>query len=148
MAKPNQTIETNTPVEDFLNTISDPAKRADSFRILELLEKHTGYPPKMWGPAIIGFGSYHYTYASGREGDAPLAGFSPRKEAITIYLESEFDGKEEMLAKLGKHKSSKVCVYIKKLDDIDQDVLKKMVTASMKHTQKQYPDKKDITCMK
>ncbi len=141
MSKQNQTVETNASVEDFLNTIPDPAKRADSFRIVELLKKLTGFKAKMWGPAIIGFGSYHYTYASGREGDAPLAGFSPRKDSITIYVESEFEGKEVMLSKLGKHTSSKVCIYIKKLDDIDQLVLKKMVLASMKHTQIKYPDK-------
>ena len=142
MPKPNQTVETNASVEDFLNTIPDQGKRADSFRIVELMKLQTGFQPKMWGPAIIGFGSYHYTYESGREGDAPLAGFSPRKDAITIYCESEFDGKQEMLSKLGKHKASKVCIYVKKLDDIDQDVLKKIITASLKHTQNRYPDKK------
>ena len=139
MAKTNQTVETNASVEDFINTVADSVKRADSFRIVELIKTHTGLKPKMWGPAIIGFGTYHYIYESGREGDAPLAGFSPRKEAITLYFSAEFEGREGLLKKLGKHKASKVCVYIKKLNDIDQEVLKKMITASMKHTQKQYP---------
>ncbi len=142
MSKQNQTVETKASVEEFINTVPDPAKRADSFRIVELIKKHTGLQAKMWGPAIIGFGTYHYTYESGREGDAPLTGFSPRKDAITLYFASEFEGKEELLSKLGKHKSSKVCVYIKKLDDIDHKVFKKMITASMNHIQKLYPTKK------
>ena len=135
MAKQNQTVETTASVEDFLNSVTDPVKRADSFRIMELISKHTGFQPKMWGPAIIGFGSYHYNYASGREGDAPLAGFSPRKDSITVYMAVDFENRKELLQKLGKHKSSKVCIYIKKLDDVDPDVLMKIVTASMKRVQ-------------
>lgn len=138
MAK-NQTVETENSVTDFINTLPDEARRKDSFLIIDLYKKQTGFEPKMWGPAIVGFGSYHYKYESGREGDAPLAGFSPRKDAFALYFSSSFEGREELLQKLGKHKTAKVCVYIKKLQDIDTAVLKKMITLSIKHIKARYP---------
>lgn len=88
----------------------------------------------MYGPTIIGFGNYHYRYESGREGDAPLAAFSPRKDSTVVYIESEFKGRQELLHKLGPHTTGKVCVYIKKLDDVDEDVIRKLVSASVKRT--------------
>ena len=101
------------------------------------MKKASGFEPKMWGSAIIGFGSYHYKYESGREGDAPLVGFSPRKSEFALYI-ANFDGKEELLKKFGKHKTAKSCVYIKKLEDIDVEVLKKMTAGSIKHYQAKY----------
>ena len=107
--------------------------------IIKLMQKQTGLKPKMWGPAIVGFGSYHYKYDSGREGDAPLVAFSPRANAITLYLSSAFDNREELLQKFGKHKTGKGCIYIKKLGDVDQEILKVMVTNSFEHAKKKYP---------
>jgi hypothetical protein len=124
---------------DFINALKDETKRDDSMELVKLMSEITGEEPYMYGSSIVGFGNYHYKYASGHEGDAPLAGFSPRKDALTIYMASEFNGRDEMLAKLGKHKNSKGCIYVKKLEDIDRKVLKKIITASMKHTQKQFP---------
>jgi len=138
MAK-NKTTETTNSVTDFINTIADETKRNDCFRIIELMQKQTGFEPKMWGTAIVGFGSYHYKYESGREGDAPLAGFSPRANAITLYLSSNFNTREELLKKFGKHKTGKGCIYIKKLEDINTSILKKMITDAVQHTRKKYP---------
>jgi hypothetical protein len=132
MAK-NKTTETESSVSDFINTIADETKRNDSFRLVELMEGITGYPVKMWGAAIIGFGSGHYKYASGHEGDVPLAAFSPRKAAISLYLSQNFPGRAELLSKFGKHKTGKGCIYVNKLADIDMDVLKQMITVSVDH---------------
>lgn len=136
MAK-NKTAPTVRSVEDFIADIDDEVKRDDSYELIKIFKSVTGEPAKMWGPSIIGFGSYHYKYESGHEGDAPLAAFSPRKSAIVLYI-LNFDGKEELMKKVGKHKPSKGCVYIKKIADVDVAVLKKMITASVKYTQKKY----------
>ena len=119
-------------VTDFLNKIEDKEKRADSFEILKLMKQVTKLEPKMWGSSIIGFGSYHYKYASGREGDWMLTGFSPRKQNLTIYIMSGFDRYDELLKKLGKHSIGKGCLYIKRLSDVDKKVLKKLITQSVK----------------
>ena len=140
MAK-NKTMETQNSVIDFINTVEDPTKRNDSFELVKLMQEQTGYEPKMWGPGIIGFGSYHYKYASGHEGDAPLVGFSPRKDAISLYLYPSFEDKEELLLKFGKHKAGKGCIYIKKIADIDVEVLKKMISYSVENLNKLYPSK-------
>jgi hypothetical protein len=138
MAK-NKTTETESSVIDFINTtVEDETKRNDAFELIKIMQQQTGFEAKMWGPSIIGFGSYHYKYASGHEGDAPLAGFSPRKAAISLYL-SLPDNKEELLSKFGKHKAAKGCVYIKKLADIDVEILKKMVSGSAEYLQNLYP---------
>ena len=134
----DKTTENAGSVADFLNGIADEGKRADCFKIVELIEEHTGFPAKMWGPAIVGFSSYHYKYESGREGDAPLFGFSPRANAISLYLSSSFPGRKELLTKFGKHTVAKACVYIKKLADIDTDILKAMASASMKYISEKY----------
>ncbi|NEU08183.1 DUF1801 domain-containing protein [Flavihumibacter sp. R14] len=136
----NKTVETDASVTDFINTIASDTKRNDCFRLVEEFEAATGFTAKMWGPAIIGFGTYHYRYESGREGDSPLAGFSPRKDSIVLYFASSFPGREDFLNKLGKPKTGKVCVYIKKLEDIDTDVLKEMIRASVTQVRSQYPD--------
>jgi len=134
----NKTTETENSVTDFIDQVADETKRKDSFEIIKIMEEATGLPAKMWGPAIVGFGSYHYKYESGREGDAPLVGFSPRKDAISLYF-SDFEQRENLLAKFGKHKSAKACVYIKKLVDVDVKVLKEMIKKSVKHITAKYP---------
>ncbi|HTH57155.1 MAG TPA: DUF1801 domain-containing protein [Cyclobacteriaceae bacterium] len=136
MAK-NKTTATVKSVDRFISTLDDETKRDDTYELIKIYKSVTGEDAKMWGPSIIGFGSYHYKYESGHEGDMCLAGFSPRKSAFALYI-MNFDGKEALLKKLGKHKPSKGCVYIKKLADIDTAVLKKMIEASVKHTKKKY----------
>ena len=137
MAK-NKTIETKTSVAGFLKAIKDEKKRKDFSAIIDVISEHTGLEPKMWGTSIVGFGSYHYKYESGREGDAPLAGIASRANAITFYLGSDFDKREELLSKFGKHKIGGGCIHIQKLDDIDAGILIKMVKNSIKHRQKQH----------
>jgi hypothetical protein len=133
-----KTVETTNSVTDFLNLVADETKRKDCFTIVDIMTKQSGFPAKMWGPAIVGFGTYHYKYDSGREGDAPIVAFSPRKTEISLYLSSDFDNREEWLAKFGKHKSAKACIYIKKLADIDLKVLEKMIALSVKHVKKMH----------
>ncbi|MBF4518242.1 DUF1801 domain-containing protein [Flavobacterium sp. ANB] len=135
----NKTKETESSVTDFINTVEDETKRNDAFELVKIMQKQTGFEPKMWGPNIIGFGSYHYKYASGHEGDAPLAAFSPRKDAISLYLYTSFENKEELLSNFGKHKAAKACIYVKKITDIDVEILKTMISASVKELQKLYP---------
>ena len=125
-------------VEDFLNTVEDKQKRADSFALLKMMGEISGEPAKMWGKDIVGFGTYHYVYASGREGDWMLSGFSPRKASLSIYLMAGFDQLGDELNALGKHKSSKGCLYVKKLSDIDEKVLRKMIKKSIGIMQKRY----------
>ena len=134
----NKTTETNDSVAQYLNAITDSERRKDCFTIAEIMKKQSGFEPKMWGPSIVGFGSYHYIYESGREGDAPLVAFSPRKAEISLYLSSGFEHREELLNKFGKHKSAKACIYIKKLSDVDEEVLNKMVKNSIKHVKNLY----------
>ena len=138
MAK-NKTTETDSSVTAFIDTVENQTKRDDSHKLIEIFKSLTGWEPKMWGPSIIGFGTYHYKYASGQEGDAPLAGFSPRKDALVLYFDCEYEKRDELMEKLGKYKSSKSCVYVKKLDDIDISVLKEMIVNSIKRTEKLYP---------
>ena len=137
MAK-NKTTQTERSVTGFISSIEDETKRDDSYSLIKLMQAQTGFEPKMWGPSIIGFGSYHYKYASGHEGDAPLVGFSPRKDAISLYL-FNFNGKDELLKKFGKHKAAKACIYVKKLADIDSKVLKTMITNSVEYIRNIYP---------
>ncbi len=135
-----KTTETDKDVIAFIEKVENQVKREDSFELLSLFSKATGFEPKMWGPTIIGFGTYHYKYASGHEGDAPLAAFSPRKDSIVFYFEPEFSTREALLAKLGKHKLGKSCVYVKKLADIDLKIAETMITDSIAHTKSVYPD--------
>ena len=134
----NKTTENELSVPDFLNTIPDENKRADCFNLSDNLSLTTGFKAKMWGNAIVGFGSYHYKYESGREGDAPLVGFSPRKDAIALYLSSQFKDREELLAKFGKHKTAKACIYLKKMSDIDVAILKEMTINSVERIKSLY----------
>jgi len=130
-----KTKANNASVIDFLNKIEDERKREESFQLLDFFAELTSEAPKMWGGSIIGFGSYHYKYASGQEGDWMKLGFSPRKQKISIYIMSGFDKLEDYLSNLGKYKTGKGCLYINKLTDIDLEVLGKMVLKSLDHLQ-------------
>jgi hypothetical protein len=123
----NKTKLTEASVAQFIDGIADDGRRADAVALAELMRGATGEPPAMWGGSIIGFGSYHYKYESGREGDMPVVGFAPRKAATVLYGLMGFRGAEAMLPKLGKHTTGKGCVYVKRLADLDHKVLKSMV---------------------
>lgn len=127
----NKTKPTKASVPAFIDALADKNKSADAKALVKLMQRATGEKPRMWGPTIVGFGSYHYTYESGREGDMPLAGFSPRKAAIVLYIMTGFSGSEGLLAKLGKHTTGKVCLYVKRLSDVDQSVLEELVVKSV-----------------
>jgi len=129
-----QTKKTDASVEDFLNAVEDERKRADAFAVAEMMRKATKAEPKMWGPAIVGFGSSTYKYPGGREMDWMQIAFSPRKAGLTIYLERPFDVYAELFGKLGKHTTSESCLYIKRLSDVDRKVLKELIAASLKRT--------------
>ncbi|MCY1516716.1 hypothetical protein D9M68_513650 [compost metagenome] len=138
MAK-NKTAETEVNVNDFIHTFADTDQKVkDSFELIALMSKVSGYEPKMWGPSIIGFGSYHYKYTSGHEGDAPLLGFSPRKAAISLYVHSGIKEQEPYLERLGKYKIAKACIYIKKLSDINQDALIELMKSSVNYITSKY----------
>jgi hypothetical protein len=132
----NKTKQTTASPEKYFAAIKDEQRRNDCERLSALMRKATKQPPAMWGPSIVGFGSYHYKYDSGREGDMCAVGFSSRKEAVVLYVGSEFSGAASMLTKLGKHKAGKGCLYIKKLDDVDTTVLEKLIAAAYKHRMK------------
>jgi hypothetical protein len=125
-----QTKVNDASVEKFLSKIEDEQKRKDCFEIVKIMKQVTKKKPKMWGPAIIGFGSLHYKYESGREGDMPQIGFSPRKQNITLYIGVGDDSDNPLLRKLGKYRTSKVCLYIKKLADVDRNVLQELIADS------------------
>lgn len=125
----NKTKATRASVSAFIGAIPDDTKRADAKTLVKLMQAATGEKPKMWGPSIIGFGTHHYVYASGHEGDMPLIGFSPRKPALVLYL-TPFKGSDALLAKLGKHTSGKGCLYIKRLADVNPTVLKQLIEKS------------------
>ena len=133
----NKTTLTEASVEEYIANITDEGRRADCRQLAKLMSAVTRQPPRMWGPAIVGFGQYHYKYDSGREGDMCLAGFSSRKADLTIYVYTE--GQQGLLAKLGKHKSSKACLYVKRLSDVDPAVLKKVIAASVAEIRRRYP---------
>ena len=129
-----KTIPTGEDVEQYLNAFPDAKKRQDGLALLDLMREATGMEAKMWRGGIIGFGDVHYKYASGHEGDTGIVGFAARKTNLTVYLLSGFDGQEALLAKLGKHKIGKACLYIKRLDDISLPVLEELVRNTVKRT--------------
>ena len=122
----------------FIDKVKSDVKRRDSHELIAMMQDVTGAPPKMWGSSIVGFGSYHYAYASGREGDICLTGFSPRSGSLVVYLGPGIDN-EKLMAKLGKHKAGKGCLYINKLDDVDRKVLRKLIEYSVKTLRKRHP---------
>jgi hypothetical protein len=127
----NKTKPTEVSVAAYIEAITDETKRAEAKALVKLMQKASGEKPKMWGPSIVGFGSYHYKYDSGREGDMPVIAFSPRKAANVLYGLIGFSGAEAVLAKLGKHTTGKGCLYIKKLSDVDQKVLETLMVKSL-----------------
>ena len=131
-----KTRPTGRDVEAFLDAVPDAGRRQDCYAIVELMTKATGSEPRMWGPSIVGFGSYHYRYASGREGDWMLTGFSPRKQNLTLYIMTGFDRAGDLLARLGKHSTAKSCLYIKRLADVDLATLAALVEESVRHLRK------------
>jgi len=136
MAEQIQTVPTKASVTAFLAKVDDPRKRVDSQEIAAMMQEATGERPVMWGPAIVGFGSTHYKYASGREGDMPIIGFSPRKQSLTLYVHRDFEGCEALLRKLGRCTTSVACLYIKRLDDVDRPTLKKLFRESVRAVRK------------
>ncbi|MEU0156615.1 DUF1801 domain-containing protein [Micromonospora fulviviridis] len=135
MATPKQpvTVPTDASVDDFLAAVPDDRRRADAQRLCALLGDITGEPPVMWGPSIVGFGSYRYTYENGRTGDWPLVGFSPRKQQLVVYLVGGFEERyPSVLARLGPHKTGKGCLYLKRLDDIDESALRELVDRTVR----------------
>ena len=131
----NKTTPTDQKVEHFLNTVADEQRRQDSFTLLKLMKQVTGMEPRMWGSSIVGFGSYHYTYASGREGDTILVGFSPRKQSLTIYNMGGLDQHDDVLTRLGKYTLGGGCLYIKRLDEIDLPTLQILIVESFQRMQ-------------
>jgi Domain of unknown function (DU1801) len=134
-----KTRQTELSVDAYLDTITDQARRQDCAELITLMRDVTTCEPKMWGTSIVGFGAYHYKYASGHEGDACLTGFSSRKGDISIYLVCGVDGHEALLAKLGKHKMAKACLYVRRLSDVDLSVLEQLLSRSVAEVQRRYP---------
>jgi hypothetical protein len=126
-----KTVPTDASVDAFLSAVPDATRRADCFALVELMRQLTGCEPKLWGPSIVGFGEYHYKYASGREGDWFVTGFSPRKGDLTLYIPGGFERHPELMAKLGKFKTGKACLYVKKLSDVDRKVLTRLLRTSL-----------------
>jgi Domain of unknown function (DU1801) len=137
-----KTKRNDASVDDFLNAIKDEEVRKDCRAIADIMQKATKAKPQMWGSSIVGFGSFHYKYASGREGDWMLAAFSPRKQNITLYIWPGFEGYGELMAQLGKHSCGKACIYIKRLSDVHLPTLKKLINGSVKHMLKTNPPEK------
>lgn len=139
MAKKNKTTVTDVNVSDFIHSyVENEQKKKDSFQLIELMKAWTGFEPKMWGPTMIGFGKYHYKYASGHEGDAFIIGFSPRKTAFSLYVYSPTEENKKLLEDLGKFKMGKACIYVKKLSDINLDVLEKLSKNSIAFVNEKY----------
>lgn len=138
MAK-NKTTVNEVSVSDFIESfVESEQKKKDAYYLIELMEKISGYQPKMWGPSIIGFGRYHYKYASGHEGDAPLIGFSPRKSSLSLYVYTGMDEHRDLLEGLGKFKMGKVCIYANKMSDINEDVLVNLIKETLAYMKQNY----------
>jgi hypothetical protein len=134
----NKTKPTKASVSSFLDSIDDPQKKADARKVAAIMRRVTGKRARMWGSSIVGYGEYHYKYASGREGDWALTGFSPRKQNLAIYIMPGFDEFPELMGRLGKYKTGKSCLYLNKLDDVDPDVLENLIGESIKVMRKRY----------
>lgn len=134
----NKTQATGASVTAFINAIEDRQKRADARKVAAMMRKATGKRAKMWGPSIVGYGTYHYKYATGREGDFLMTGFSPRKQALTVYVIPGFEHFETLMKKLGKYKTGKSCLYIKRLSDVDEKILEQLIKRSVKYMREHY----------
>lgn len=135
----NKTKPTAVSVDDFLDAVPDPQRRADGKALRALMERLSGEPARMWGPSIVGFGSCHYKYESGREGDMPRIGFSPRDRELVLYLMGGFPRHQALMARLGKHRTGKSCLYVKRLADVDESVLEELVAEALVHMREKYP---------
>jgi len=136
----NKTQATETSVEDYIAQLEHPKRRRDSYTLIEIMKRLTGEEPKLWGPSIIGFGQYHYKYDSGREGDFMRTGFAPRKANMVIYIMPGYRDYGEQLARMGKHKIGKSCLYLTDLEKIDINVLEEIIADSLKYMREKYPD--------
>ena len=134
----NKTKPTKASVTDFVNSIESPERRSDVRKVAAMMRRATGKRAKMWGSSIVGYDEYHYKYASGREGDFMITGYSPRKQALTVYIMPGFDGFKSEMSKLGKYKTGRSCLYIKRLSDVDEKVLERLITKSVKVMRKKY----------
>ena len=134
-----KTRKNDSKVIDFINGVEDKQKRRDCHEVIQIMKEVTGKEPEMWGNSIVGFGSYHYKYESGREGDWFLTGFSPRKEILSLYIMAGFSQYESLLTDLGKHKTGKSCLYIKRLQDVNLNILREMISSSVQMIEKKYP---------
>lgn len=137
-----KTVVNKGSVRKFLKGVENPTRKADALRMLSIMEEISGEKARMWGESLVGFGSYHYVYASGREGDWPLTGFSPRKQSLTIYIMDGFSDYGAFLEKLGRVKTAKSCLYIPKLGDVDEKVLRRLIRKSLSTMKKRYPQAK------
>lgn len=133
-----KTVKTKASVAAFLKSVENPKRREDAKTIKKLMDKITGWKAKMWGPSIVGYGQYHYKYDSGREGDFMVTGFSPRKQALTVYIMPGFSNYDDLMAKLGKYKTGRSCLYINKLEDVDMKVLETLIRKSIAYMKKKY----------
>ena len=137
-----KTKPTKVSVERHIATLANQEQRTDAQRLVALMRKVTKQEPTMWGPTIVGFGSYHYKYATGHEGDSALTGFAARGRELVVYIAESFEGRDDLLARLGEHRTGKVCVYIKHLASVDLKVLEMLVARSIADTKRRYPDPK------
>lgn len=137
-----KTKPTGVDVEGFLNAVKDPRRKKDAFTVLEVMRAVTREAPVMWGSSIVGFGSYHYVYASGHEGDSCLVGFSPRKDSLVLYMMGDYENRDALVKKLGKCKAGKGCIYVKSMDDIHVPTLRLMIKASVRYLKTLYPPKR------
>ncbi len=135
-----KTKPTGVAVDSFLDAVANPVRREDGKKVRAMMERLSGEPARMWGPSIVGFGSYHYRYDSGHEGDMARIGFSPRKAELVLYVLTEAAGEEAQLARLGKHKTGKCCLYIKKLSDVDEAVLEELIVDTLAYMREKYPE--------
>ncbi len=135
----NKTKPTGVSVDEFLDAVPDPQHRADAKAVRALMERLSGEPATMWGPGIVGFGRYHYRYDSGREGEFCRIGFSPRAKEFVLYMVDGFGSHPQLMARLGRHKTGKSCLYVKRLSDIDMNVLERLIAASLAHMREMYP---------
>ncbi len=137
MSEP-KTVRNDASVEDFIDAVENPRRRDDAGKLLQLMRGITGEPPQMWGSSIVGFGSYRYRYASGREGDWPITGFSPRKQNLVVYAMPGLSGVTDLLARLGRHRTGKSCLYLNSLDDVDLEVLAELIRESVAEMRSRY----------
>ena len=135
-----KTRPTAVSVDDYLDAVPDEGRRADGRKVRDMMERISGYPATMWGPSIIGFGRYHYRYDSGHEGEMARIGFSPRAKELVLYILGDFPDRRTLLESLGRHREGKACVYIKRLADLDEQVLENLIQASLDYMQRKYPE--------